>query len=33
MRSGTFDREVQVGVWKTYDRAGALVKETKFKSA
>jgi antitoxin component YwqK of YwqJK toxin-antitoxin module len=33
MRSGTFDREVQVGVWKTFDRAGALVKETKFKTA
>jgi antitoxin component YwqK of YwqJK toxin-antitoxin module len=33
MRSGTFDLEVQVGVWKTFDRAGALVKETKFKSA
>jgi antitoxin component YwqK of YwqJK toxin-antitoxin module len=28
MRSGTFDREVQVGVWKTFDRSGALVKET-----
>ncbi len=33
MRSGAFDREVQVGVWKTFDRTGALVKETKFKSA
>ena len=33
MRSGAFDREVQVGVWKTFDRAGALVKETTFKSA
>ena len=33
MRSGNFDREVQVGVWKTFDRAGALVKETTFKSA
>jgi antitoxin component YwqK of YwqJK toxin-antitoxin module len=33
MRSGAFDREVQVGVWKTFDRSGALVKETTFKSA
>ena len=33
MPSGNFDREVQVGVWKTFDRAGALVKETTFKSA
>ena len=33
MRSGTFDREVQVGTWKTFDRAGVLVKETNFKSA
>ncbi len=33
MRSGTFDLEVQVGTWKTFDRSGALVKETKFKSA
>jgi antitoxin component YwqK of YwqJK toxin-antitoxin module len=32
MRSGAFDREVQVGVWKTFDRAGALVKETKFRN-
>ncbi|MBP6087650.1 MAG: hypothetical protein KA009_03070 [Rhodoluna sp.] len=33
MRSGAFDREVQVGVWKTFDRTGALVKETTFKGA
>ena len=33
MRAGTFDREQQVGVWKTFDRNGNLVKETKFKSA
>ena len=32
MRSGAFDHEVQVGIWKTFDRAGALVKETKFQS-
>jgi len=33
MRSGNFDRDQQVGVWKTFDRDGKLVKETKFKSA
>jgi len=33
MRSGMFDRDRQVGVWKTFDREGKLVKETKFKSA
>jgi antitoxin component YwqK of YwqJK toxin-antitoxin module len=33
MRSGNFDRDQQVGVWKTFDREGNLVKETKFKSA
>ncbi len=33
MRSGAFDREVQVGIWRTFDRSGALVKETKFMSA
>jgi antitoxin component YwqK of YwqJK toxin-antitoxin module len=33
MRSGSFDREVQVGIWKTFDRNGQLVKETRFKSA
>ncbi len=31
MRSGAFDRGVQVGVWKTFDRLGKLVKETDFK--
>jgi antitoxin component YwqK of YwqJK toxin-antitoxin module len=31
MRSGYFDRGVQVGVWKTFDRLGVLVKETNFK--
>ena len=30
MRSGSFDRGVQVGVWRTYDRTGRVVKETDF---
>lgn len=30
MRSGEFDRGQQVGVWRTWDRAGRLVKETEF---
>ncbi|GAA1986905.1 hypothetical protein [Microbacterium pumilum] len=30
MRSGTFDRGRQVGVWTTYDRSGAPHKETRF---
>ena len=30
MRSGAFDRGKQVGVWKTFDRAGRMVKETDF---
>jgi antitoxin component YwqK of YwqJK toxin-antitoxin module len=30
MRSGSFDRGRQVGVWKTFDRAGKVVKETTF---
>lgn len=30
MRSGTFDRGRRVGVWTTYDRAGAPHKETRF---
>jgi antitoxin component YwqK of YwqJK toxin-antitoxin module len=30
MRSGAFDRGRQVGVWRTYDRAGRVVKETTF---
>jgi antitoxin component YwqK of YwqJK toxin-antitoxin module len=33
MRTGEFDRGVQVGVWKTYDRSGAVVKETDFPSS
>ena len=28
MRTGTFTHDVQVGVWKTFDRQGNLVKET-----
>ena len=32
MRSGNFDRETQVGTWKTFDREGKLVKETTFKA-
>ena len=28
MRRGAFDRGRQVGVWRTYDRAGKVVKET-----
>ena len=30
MRRGAFDRGRQVGRWQTFDRAGALVKETTF---
>ena len=30
MRTGAFDRGTQVGVWRTYDRAGTVVKETRF---
>ena len=30
MRSGAFERGRQVGVWRTYDRAGKVVKETSF---
>jgi antitoxin component YwqK of YwqJK toxin-antitoxin module len=28
MRSGSFDRGRQVGVWRTHDRAGKVVSET-----
>lgn len=28
MRSGSFDRGRQIGVWKTFDRSGRVVKET-----
>lgn len=30
MRTGRFDRGRQIGVWRTFDRAGRLVKETDF---
>jgi antitoxin component YwqK of YwqJK toxin-antitoxin module len=30
MRGGTFDRGRQIGIWRTYDRAGRVVKETDF---
>jgi antitoxin component YwqK of YwqJK toxin-antitoxin module len=30
MRSGEFDRGRQVGIWRTFDRTGKLVKETYF---
>jgi len=29
MRSGSFDRGRQVGVWRTYKRSGDVAKETK----
>ena len=30
MRSGAFARGKQIGVWRTFDRSGRLVKETDF---
>jgi antitoxin component YwqK of YwqJK toxin-antitoxin module len=33
MRSGSFDRGRQVGPWRTFDRAGRMVKETDFGGA
>jgi antitoxin component YwqK of YwqJK toxin-antitoxin module len=30
MRTGEFDRGRQIGVWRTFDRSGRLVKETDF---
>jgi len=30
MRTGAFDRGRQIGPWRTYDRAGNVVKETTF---
>ena len=33
MRTGSFDRGRQVGVWRTFDRSGRLVKETTFPGA
>jgi antitoxin component YwqK of YwqJK toxin-antitoxin module len=31
MRSGSFERGRQVGTWRTFDRSGAVVKETDFR--
>lgn len=31
MRAGTFDRGQQVGIWRTFDPSGSLVKETDLK--
>jgi antitoxin component YwqK of YwqJK toxin-antitoxin module len=31
MRSGSFDRGTQIGVWTTYDQQGHPYKETTFK--
>ena len=33
MRSGSFDRGRQIGTWRTFDRAGTIVKETIFGDA
>ena len=33
MRSGSFDRGREVGVWRTYDRTGRTLKETDFGEA
>jgi antitoxin component YwqK of YwqJK toxin-antitoxin module len=30
MRTGAFDRGRQIGVWRTFDRSGRIVKETDF---
>jgi hypothetical protein len=30
MRAGTFDRDRQISVWRTFDRAGCVVKETDY---
>lgn len=30
MRTGEFDRGKQVGVWRTFERSGRMVKETDF---
>lgn len=30
MRSGSFDRGRQIGVWRTYKRSGDVAKETRF---
>ncbi|MEP7158243.1 MAG: hypothetical protein ABI797_02360 [Chloroflexota bacterium] len=33
MRAGSFERGKQIGVWRTYDRGGKVVKETTFKES
>lgn len=33
MRTGAFDRGRQIGVWRTFDRSGTVVKETDFGKA
>ncbi len=33
MRTGQFDRGRQVGIWRTFDRSGKIVKETDFSKA
>ena len=30
MRAGEFDRGKQIGIWRTSDRSGCVVKETEF---
>ena len=30
MRTGTLERGRQVGTWRTFDRSGALIKETTY---
>ena len=30
LRTGSFDRGVQIGVWRTYDRSDAVIKETDY---
>jgi antitoxin component YwqK of YwqJK toxin-antitoxin module len=30
MRTGQFDRGRQIGIWRTFERSGHLVKETNF---
>ncbi|MDP9204929.1 MAG: hypothetical protein M3P12_05655 [Gemmatimonadota bacterium] len=30
MRSGPFERGKQIGVWRTFDRSGKVLKETEF---
>jgi len=30
MRAGAFDHGEQIGIWKTFDRAGNVVKETDY---